>query len=95
MFKLAGETEGELATVSCLAAYYDGTNLEYVRGDVHGKVVSPRGDSTFGFDFTFVPEGYDQTYAEMPIELKNSISHRSIAIKLLIDRLEKLGITSS
>ena len=34
----------------------------------------------FGWDPIFVPVGYDQTFAEMPLEEKNKVSHRSRAL---------------
>jgi len=86
LFQLAGQ-EGEVATVSCSIAYYDGNELLTVRGDVNGTIVSSRGENGFGFDRTFVPEGQDRTYAEMSSEEKDSVSHRSVAIKLFVDAI--------
>ncbi|MEO8691776.1 MAG: non-canonical purine NTP pyrophosphatase [Candidatus Saccharimonas sp.] len=86
LFVLAG-TESEPAIVSCTVAYYDGHDLLTVRGDVKGTVVESRGDNGFGFDKTFVPEGQSLTYAEMSEEQKDSVSHRSVAIKLFVDEL--------
>lgn len=88
LYQLAGK-EGEKATVACTAGYYDGKSMIIVRGEVQGTVVAPRGDS-FGFDIVFVPDGETLTYAEMSKEKKNSLSHRSKAIKLLIEKLESL-----
>jgi XTP/dITP diphosphohydrolase len=39
----------------------------------------------------FVPDGYKKTFAEMPFEYKNSISHRAIAIKKLVKYLNSLN----
>lgn len=86
LFELAGK-ENEPAVVSCSIAYYDGKELLTVRGDVKGSVVAPRGDSGFGFDGTFVPDGQSLTYAEMTSEQKDSVSHRSVAIKLFLEHL--------
>lgn len=88
LFQLAGD-EGEPASVSCSIAYYDGRNLLTVRGDVKGTVVASRGENGFGFDKTFVPEGQSLTYAEMSGAKKDSVSHRSVAIKLFVDKLRK------
>lgn len=89
LFALAGG-ENERATVSCAIAYYDGKELLTVRGDVDGTVTAPRGEGTFGFDKTFVPDGQALTYAQMTGEQKDSISHRSVAIKLFVDAYSKL-----
>ena len=90
LYQLAGREDGAEALVSCSAAYFDGENLIPVRADVEGTVVAPRGDSTFGFDVTFVPKGHTQTYAEMDPAYKNSISHRALAAKMLFEKLKNL-----
>ena len=92
LYKLAGAA-GEKAVVACTAAYYDGADLAMVRGEVNGTVVAPRGES-FGFDVVFVPDGETQTFAEMTSEKKNSLSHRSKAIHLLIKKLTENGLLS-
>lgn len=88
LWRLAGERE-QPATVSCVAAYYDGQDLLMARGDVQGTVVAPRGDA-YGFSSTFVPNGQTHTYAEMSAELKDSLSHRSLAIAGLLGKLSHL-----
>ncbi|KAI4338193.1 hypothetical protein L6164_016537 [Bauhinia variegata] len=49
-------------------------------GKTPGKIVPPRGPNDFGWDPIFQPDGYEQTYAEMPKEEKNKISHRFRAL---------------
>lgn len=58
-------------------------------GRVDGEIVSPRGDSNFGWDSCFQPKGFDKTYAEMNESVKNEISHRSKSTKLMIEWLKK------
>jgi inosine triphosphate pyrophosphatase len=86
LYQLAGKT-GEKAVISCSIAYYDGSKMLTVRGDIPGSIVAPRGESGFGFDSTFIPEGETLTYAEMDNEKKNSLSHRHKAIQLLLNKL--------
>jgi XTP/dITP diphosphohydrolase len=51
-------------------------------GVVEGLIVDlPRGSLGFGYDPIFVPNGFDKTFGELPIELKNRISHRARAIR--------------
>ncbi|RLD81874.1 MAG: non-canonical purine NTP pyrophosphatase [Bacteroidetes bacterium] len=59
-------------------------------GIVNGKIIKDKkGQSGFGYDPVFVPNGYDITFAEMDAELKNKISHRGIAVQKLLRFLTK------
>lgn len=60
------------------------------RGEVEGEIIdNARGESGFGYDPHFYLKKYGKTLAEMP-ELKNKISHRFNALKLLKENLEKI-----
>ncbi|XP_073449332.1 inosine triphosphate pyrophosphatase [Aquarana catesbeiana] len=68
----------------CTFAYSTGNPDDPVllfRGKTLGQIVSPRGPRDFGWDPCFQPDGFEQTYAELPKEVKNSISHRYRALK--------------
>lgn len=59
-------------------------------GIVEGQIIdSPRGNGGFGYDPVFVPDGYDQTFAEMSLTEKNKISHRARALAKLTDYLKE------
>lgn len=77
----------ERATITCTTALFDGKKLTHGVGTIKGIVVQPRGKDGFGFDFVFVPDGYDMTMSEMGFEKKNKISHRSLAIKDLFSKI--------
>lgn len=57
-------------------------------GRTDGRIVEPRGETNFGWDPCFEPEGFSQTYAEMGSAIKNTISHRSKALTQLRNYFE-------
>ena len=76
--------------VTDAVAIYDGKTLKIFKGTVWGRVVpKSRGKNGFGFDFVFIPDGYNKTYSQMPTSLKNQISHRAEALKKLRKYLDK------
>jgi XTP/dITP diphosphohydrolase len=61
----------------------DGTPHTF-EGVCEGTITTEhRGDGGFGYDPLFLPDGYDQTFAEMPPDVKNEISHRRRALDAL------------
>ena len=66
-------------------------NYFIVNGIIKGKISKkPRGEGGFGYDPIFVPNGKNKTFAEMSVNEKNLISHRSIAIKKLQQKIKSL-----
>ncbi|MGB5480027.1 MAG: non-canonical purine NTP diphosphatase [Eudoraea sp.] len=62
-------------------------------GVVEGTITKEKqGTQGFGYDPIFIPMGYDQTFAQLPIHIKNKISHRGKALQKLIIYLTKQGI---
>ena len=65
-------------------------------GKCEGQIArAPRGTGGFGYDPVFVPEGFDQTFGELPPEIKQDISHRAralgAALLFLANRLQGLA----
>lgn len=59
-------------------------------GSIEGQILmNPRGTSGFGYDPVFQPNGYDRTFAEMSVDEKTTISHRSRALAKMMAYLEK------
>lgn len=77
---------------SCIvAAAPDGRTVAF-EGRCPGRVIAaPRGTGGFGYDPLFVPEGFEQTFAELSGEVKNRISHRARALAGLIAWLRGAG----
>lgn len=60
--------------------------LHTFSGIVEGYILdSPMGNNGFGYDPIFCPNGFDKSFAELTLKEKNLISHRSLAMKKLID----------
>ncbi|XP_053178176.1 inosine triphosphate pyrophosphatase isoform X2 [Scomber japonicus] len=74
--------EDKSAWALCTFAFTNGKDepVELFKGITQGRIVEPRGPRDFGWDPCFQPEGYDKTYAELPKEVKNTISHRYKAL---------------
>lgn len=74
-------------TVICLN--YNGKQQLFT-GIINGKIIEEKiGSNGFGYDPIFVANDYTQTFAELSIEEKSKISHRGIAVKQLVEFLQK------
>lgn len=63
---------------------------QQVEGVVNGRIaLQEEGYGGFGYDPVFVPEGYEKTFASLPTEVKNAISHRGRAMEKLCEILKK------
>ena len=94
MKKLLSELEGKdnrkarFRTV--IALIIDGKVTTF-DGIVNGTIThEKRGGEGFGYDPIFMPEGHNQTFAELGVDIKNHISHRAKAVQKLADYLLKM-----
>ena len=82
---LEGVTDRRARFVAAIAVVRPDSAPETVLGVCEGHIRhAPIGESGFGYDPVFVPDGYDQTFAELGEKIKNQISHRAKALEQAI-----------
>ena len=85
---ITGVVDAYFACVLCLC-FADGSTHSF-EGRVDGTITfPPRGEKGFGYDPIFIPQGYNVTFAQIPAEEKNKISHRARAFEKLLAFLEQ------
>ncbi len=91
LLKLMDGMDERGAEFRCCAGYVDAKGDIITRsGIVRGRIIREmRGDGGFGFDPIFAPEGYDMTFAELELGIKNRISHRGRAFTMLADAIQE------
>ena len=81
--QLANQTNRNARFRTVITLIENGKEQQVV-GEVKGLIATQEsGDKGFGYDSLFIPNGYDKTFAELPAEVKNSISHRANALAKL------------
>lgn len=88
--KLASEMNQSRATAKAVLGLKVSSEISPIVlvGEVSGQIVSPRGDSSFGFDNIFQPDGSMKTFGEMTKSEKHQYSHRGRAIAKLQEFLK-------
>lgn len=90
--KMLREMEGVTNRKACfrtVVCLIENGTPRYFEGRVDGKILTERyGEQGFGYDPIFMPDRFAVSFAEMPLEVKNRISHRGRAISLLVDYLK-------
>lgn len=93
LHNMAGEADRSARFRTVIALIIDGGEHLF-EGRIEGRIIDRyRGRGGFGYDPIFIPEGFDTTFAEMPPELKNSVSHRARAVGKLARFLHDHAIT--
>ena len=94
MNKLLMELDGKPnrnARFKTVIALHLNNELHTFEGICKGEITSSKkGDSGFGYDPIFIPDGFTQTFAEMELSLKNKIGHRGKAVTNLVDFLNSI-----
>lgn len=81
---LAESLQSQKAVAKVIIGYAKSKDdIHFFEGAINGTIVRPRGETTFGWDPIFQPDGYDKTFAEMSSEEKNQISMRKLAAEKL------------
>ena len=90
LLKELGENNNRRARFRTVIALIQQGTIHEFEGIVTGEIIRERrGGEGFGYDPIFQPDGYDQTFAELGVEVKNQISHRARATQKLADYLLK------
>ena len=73
----------------CIAFAVPNKKTSIFEGRVDGKIAfEPQGNSGFGYDPIFIPEGYEKTFAELGDDIKNTLSHRHRALEKFIQTIK-------
>lgn len=78
------------ARFRCVVVFKTFETEQIVEGFCTGRIITElRGSGGFGYDPLFIPDGYQQTFAELPQDIKNSISHRGSAFNQIKSVIKK------
>jgi len=97
MSKLLGELDAtgdaeRRARFVCVIAVANPSagTLHTFEGTCEGRIApAPRGTGGFGYDPLFIPDGHEQTFGELPAEVKHSLSHRARALEQAVRHLRE------
>lgn len=82
--KLEGAADRSARFRTAIAIIVDGKEM-VVSGEVCGSIATaPMGEAGFGYDPVFIPDGFTKSFAQMPAEQKNSMSHRGRALAAMV-----------
>ncbi len=87
--QMKGEENRKAQFRTIIVLIYRGEEY-YFEGIIRGEIAKVcSGDNGFGYDPIFVPEGYDKSFAELSMDVKNKISHRALATEKLLEFLNR------
>ncbi len=89
--ELFGKSSDPSVVARTIVGYVDGKKIHMFTGEIPGRIAtSPSGNRDFQWDCVFIPEGYNQTFADMG-EKKNEISMRKRALDKFAEFLKNGG----
>ncbi len=87
--KLLNELNGisnRNANFNCTLCLFDGIKTKFFEGKCYGNISEEiSGEGGFGYDPLFIPNGYENSFAELDKSVKNKISHRAMALEALVN----------
>lgn len=87
--QLKGEVDRKAHFLTVIALHWEGGYYTF-EGIVEGSISEQIcGDGGFGYDPVFIPAGYEKSFGELPMHVKNQISHRSRAVSKLVNFLKR------
>lgn len=90
LLEMEGKQQREARFRTVISLVFNGTEYRF-EGIIEGEITEkPSGKQGFGYDPVFRPAGYNETFAEMDLELKNRISHRARAVRQLTQFLNQV-----
>ena len=92
MREMEGMTDRRARFRCTMVLAKDGLERAHFDGSVEGRIIDfPCGAHGFGYDPLFIPDGFEETFAELGEEVKNTLSHRSRALAEVVGFLEHGG----
>lgn len=89
--KLDGITDRRAQFRTVITLIIDGKKKQF-EGSIQGRILTEkRGEKGFGYDPVFQPNNHEISFAEMPLEEKNLISHRALATEKLVKHLKSIS----
>lgn len=89
--KLKKKTNRKACFRTTIALIINGKEYLF-EGKVQGTIIETKqGNEGFGYDPIFQPIGYQETFAQLPLSIKNEISHRGLAVKKLVTFLQEFN----
>jgi XTP/dITP diphosphohydrolase len=92
VLKKMDKQDNRKAKFRTVIAYINDEGNEFLfEGRVDGEILTEKhGTDGFGYDPIFLPDGYNLSFAEMPLEQKNKISHRAKSLEKFVEKLKEL-----